>query len=147
MKSLKELLIIGPGPSSSHTIGPYRIVEDFLKTTDNEEVSSYKATLFGSLALTGKGHGTDKVIKDTFSSYNKNVDITFDYDLNDLKHPNTLKLEAILSSGKKMTKTYQSIGGGAYKEEDKPYTVKDIYPFSSFKGLTEYLNENNIDDI
>ncbi len=147
MKSLKELLIIGPGPSSSHTIGPYRIVEDFLKTTDNEEVLSYKVTLYGSLALTGKGHGTDRVIKDTFSSHNKNVDIAFNYNLNDLKHPNTIKLEAALSNGETIVKTYQSIGGGAYKEEDKPYKVKDVYPFSSFKGLTEYLNENNIDDI
>lgn len=147
MKSLRELLIIGPGPSSSHTIGPYRITEDFLKFTNNEDVSSYKVTLYGSLALTGKGHGTDNVIRNTFLSHNKEADIVFDYDLNDIKHPNTMKLEAILSNGEVIEKTYQSIGGGAYKEENEPYKVKDVYPFSSFKGLTDYLNKKKTEDI
>ena len=54
LKSLKELYKIGRGPSSSHTIGPERVayyaVENFGK-------GDYTAELFGSLALTGKGHG------------------------------------------------------------------------------------------
>ncbi len=147
MKSLKELLILGPGPSSSHTIGPYRICEDFLQYTKEYNVINYKVTLYGSLALTGVGHHTDFVIKNIFNQYNKNVEIVFNYDLNNLKHPNTMMLEAILNDNKIISKRYQSIGGGAFKEEDKQYEVKDVYPFSDFKGLTEYLNKNKIDDI
>ncbi len=147
MKSLKELLILGPGPSSSHTIGPYRICEDFLNITSKYDTLKYKVTLYGSLALTGVGHHTDFVIKNIFTQYNKDVDIIFNYDLNNLKHPNTMMLEAILNDNKIISKRYQSIGGGVFKEEDKLYEVNDVYPFNNFKDLIEYLNKNNICDI
>ncbi len=147
MKSLKELLIRGPGPSSSHTIGPYRISKDFLNATGKDEIESYKVTLYGSLAFTGKGHNTDRVIKKAFDESSKKVEILFDFDLKDLKHPNTIKLEAFPKKGGKIAVKYQSIGGGAYKKENEPYEPMDIYPFNDFKGLTEYLNENKINDV
>ena len=59
MKSLKEFYKIGPGPSSSHTLGPKTACEQFLKEyPDSDEI---EITLYGSLSLTGKGHLTDQI--------------------------------------------------------------------------------------
>ena len=63
MKSIKELYRIGTGPSSSHTMGPRKAAEMFL--TRHPEAASFKVTLYGSLAATGKGHMTDVAIIDT----------------------------------------------------------------------------------
>ena len=61
MQSLKELYKIGVGPSSSHTIGPQKIAEFVKQKYPN--ATAFKVVLYGSLALTGKGHGTDAVLK------------------------------------------------------------------------------------
>lgn len=66
--SIFDIFKIGPGPSSSHTIGPMKAALDFLKTIQNlppDAVSSPAAVevhLFGSLSLTGEGHGTHKAV-------------------------------------------------------------------------------------
>ncbi len=59
--SIFDLFSIGIGPSSSHTVGPMRAANNFLKniSTPVEDIHSIEIELFGSLALTGKGHGTD----------------------------------------------------------------------------------------
>jgi L-serine dehydratase len=147
MKSLTALLIKGPGPSSSHTIGPYRICDSFLNEYKNENFVNYIVTLYGSLAFTGKGHKTDEVIKNVFKSYNKQVEIIFNYDLDNIKHPNTLQIEAIKEDNSSIIKRFQSIGGGAFKEENKPYIVDDIYPFNDFTSLKEYLKKSPTADL
>ena len=64
--SLFDLFSIGIGPSSSHTVGPMLAANDFLKKLDDADFFNathrIKVELYGSLALTGKGHGTDKAI-------------------------------------------------------------------------------------
>jgi L-serine dehydratase len=63
---LKEFYKIGPGPSSSHTMGPMRITYDFfqriskLPPDELKRATALKVHLFGSLSATGKGHGTDR---------------------------------------------------------------------------------------
>ncbi|MEY3372973.1 MAG: L-serine ammonia-lyase [Pseudomonadota bacterium] len=62
-----DLFKIGIGPSSSHTVGPMRAAARFVERWLVEEghlaaCSRIKVELFGSLALTGKGHGSDKAI-------------------------------------------------------------------------------------
>ena len=61
--SVFDRLKIGVGPSSSHTLGPWRAAERFLSELRNENlihnVSRVKVDLYGSLSLTGKGHATD----------------------------------------------------------------------------------------
>ncbi len=61
--SVLEGFSIGIGPSSSHTVGPMRAAVRFLKQLKEreflEEVHSIKIELYGSLAMTGKGHATD----------------------------------------------------------------------------------------
>ena len=52
MESLKELYKIGPGPSSSHTMGPQRAARIF--NEKNPNAASFRAHLYGSLAATGK---------------------------------------------------------------------------------------------
>ena len=62
MESLRELYRIGPGPSSSHTMGPERAARMFLKKAPN--AVAYRVTLMGSLAATGKGHLTDIALEE-----------------------------------------------------------------------------------
>ncbi|WP_276381701.1 L-serine ammonia-lyase [Flavobacterium sp. H4147] len=61
--SVFDMLKIGVGPSSSHTLGPWRAAERFLGELKNEaildQISRVKVDLYGSLSLTGKGHATD----------------------------------------------------------------------------------------
>ncbi len=60
--SVFDLFSIGIGPSSSHTVGPMKAALRFASSVDLTKVSRIKVELFGSLAYTGKGHGTDKAI-------------------------------------------------------------------------------------
>jgi L-serine dehydratase len=66
MTTLEEFYKVGPGPSSSHTIGPMRITYDFyqrctkLPADQLAKATSLKVHLFGSLSATGKGHGTER---------------------------------------------------------------------------------------
>lgn len=66
MTVLDEFYKVGPGPSSSHTIGPMRITYDFYKrcvqlpADQLAKVTGLKVHLFGSLSATGKGHGTER---------------------------------------------------------------------------------------
>ncbi|HWA81603.1 MAG TPA: L-serine ammonia-lyase [Acetobacteraceae bacterium] len=66
MISIFDLFKIGIGPSSSHTVGPMRAAHHFVARLIEEgrisRVASLNVTLFGSLAWTGKGHGTDKAV-------------------------------------------------------------------------------------
>lgn len=61
--SVFEIFKIGVGPSSSHTLGPWRAAERFwnylLERDSLDKILSIKVMLYGSLAKTGKGHGTD----------------------------------------------------------------------------------------
>jgi L-serine dehydratase len=63
---LEEFYKVGPGPSSSHTIGPMRITYDFyqrctkLPASQLDQATGLKVHLYGSLSATGKGHGTER---------------------------------------------------------------------------------------
>ncbi len=64
--SVFDMLKIGVGPSSSHTLGPWRAGERFLEELRSENIiqsiSRIKTDLYGSLSLTGKGHATDLAV-------------------------------------------------------------------------------------
>jgi L-serine dehydratase len=66
MTVVEEFYKVGPGPSSSHTIGPMRITYDFyqrctkLPADQLAQATGLKVHLFGSLSATGKGHGTER---------------------------------------------------------------------------------------
>ena len=66
MTVIDEFYKVGPGPSSSHTIGPMRITYDFyqrctkLPADQIAKATALKVNLFGSLSATGQGHGTER---------------------------------------------------------------------------------------
>lgn len=65
--SVKDIFKIGIGPSSSHTLGPWRAAQRFTSAVHDryslDRLASVKVLLYGSLAKTGKGHGTDIAIQ------------------------------------------------------------------------------------
>ena len=98
MYSLKEVYKIGRGPSSSHSMGPELATKDFLR---RYPVASYYAvTLYGSLAMTGRGHLTDQAILSAFGD--KKTEIVFDTKTKDLPHPNTMIFSAYAENGEKL---------------------------------------------
>ena len=145
MKSLRELLLLGPGPSSSHTIAPYRIAERFLSEHKDEGLARIRVLLRGSLSLTGKGHRTDQVLLRAFS--NVPTEIVFDSDFDHLPHPNTMVVEAVTKEGKRIRETFFSLGGGAYRRMGERRKSKDVYPFQSFDEMKDYLRKERIDDV
>ncbi|MEI2738046.1 MAG: L-serine ammonia-lyase [Chitinophagaceae bacterium] len=65
--SVFDIFKIGVGPSSSHTLGPWRAAQRFVQTLQQKkilfDVTEVKVLLYGSLAKTGKGHGTDVAVQ------------------------------------------------------------------------------------
>lgn len=141
MESIKELYKIGRGPSSSHTIGPERACKLFKEM--HSDADSFKAVLYGSLAKTGKGHGTDNVIKKTFSPFK--CDVRFDCLTSNIPHPNTFDLIA-LKDGKEIFKSrVLSVGGGSILFSGQEYDLpKKIYKLSKFSDISEYCQNKNI---
>ena len=131
MKSIKEIYRIGNGPSSSHTMGPKRAAQLFLDK--HHDAGKFVATLYGSLAATGKGHLTDAAILDVLSpaatttiEWQPNVFLPF--------HPNAVKLESYNRAGDVTDSwTVYSIGGGTLSDGTK------------IIGLDEQRNRNIYD--
>jgi L-serine dehydratase len=80
--SVFDMFKIGVGPSSSHTLGPWRAAQIFLKSLEDrnflDQVMSIEILLYGSLAKTGKGHGTDIAVQLGLSGDDP---VTFDVNL------------------------------------------------------------------
>ena len=86
MQSLKMLYKIGKGPSSSHTMGPQYAAEYI--NENYPDASFIKVILYGSLAKTGKGHGTDRAIKETLKNIKTEITIIIMFFLSILiNHP------------------------------------------------------------
>lgn len=140
MGSIKEIFKIGRGPSSSHTIGPERACIRLNEMYPN--AGSYKIVLYGSLSKTGKGHGTDYVIRQTLAC--KNVDIVFD-DLTETDHPNTMRC-FVFENGKPVGEhTVLSIGGGDIVFDGGILRDKQtVYRHNSFSEISGYCKEQGI---
>lgn len=77
--SIFDMFKVGIGPSSSHTLGPWIAVQRWIEELEHEkkiaQITDIKVILYGSLALTGKGHCTDKAICLAFLGYDpKSID-------------------------------------------------------------------------
>lgn len=137
MKTIKELYRIGTGPSSSHTMGPRKAAEIFLKR--HPDAAFFTVTLYGSLAATGKGHMTDVAILDTLQPAAP-VEIIWQPKIFLPFHPNGMTFAAYDVNHKPIDEwTVYSIGGGALSEGDKEQTIQspDIYEMSR---MTEILH-------
>ena len=134
MQSLKKLYKVGIGPSSSHTMGPQYAAEYVNDTYP--EADFVKVILYGSLALTGEGHGTDKALSTTLKAENE---IILNTDEKDLPHPNTLDF-IVLKQGEEIAKVRaMSIGGGEIRIEGVPaVTAPEVYPQKNFEEIKDY---------
>jgi len=141
MKSLRNLYRIGKGPSSSHTMGPEAAAlrfKSFYGTAD-----FYEATLYGSLALTGKGHLTDEAVRNAF--FPKTSAIIFDTETGDLPHPNTMDLRAYSNGALLGEWRVCSVGGGAIQVMGMPETDEpDVYPHKNFSEISAYCREHSL---
>ena len=131
MQSLKELYRVGAGPSSSHSMGPQRASLQFKARFPR--AATYRVTLYGSLAATGKGHGTDRAIQDALAP--KSVELIWKPQTVFPFHPNGLDFEA-LSDTKMVMGEWRvfSVGGGELREENKP-VPPSVYPVSDMAGI------------
>ncbi len=135
MQSLKKLYKIGIGPSSSHTMGPQYAAEYVNEHFPDAEF--VKVILYGSLALTGEGHGTDKALSSTLKAKNE---IVLDVETEELPHPNTLDF-LIYDKDNNLIETVRamSIGGGEIRIEGQPsVTAPEVYPQKNFEEIKDY---------
>lgn len=138
MKSLKELYRIGKGPSSSHTIGPERACRLFLQ--ENPNADCFKVILYGSLAKTGAGHGTESVIKSVLPS----VEVNYDMET-PTAHPNTMDLVAYQNNCAIAQMRIYSVGGGAIAIEGRADKVQnEIYPHNLLADIRAYCEMRNM---
>ena len=142
MESLRELYRIGYGPSSSHTMGPRYAAERFI--SEHPEVTKVRAELYGSLAATGKGHLTDKAIREVFSKSNKSIDILWFPDQFKPFHPNAITFVSLEPDT--FSDTYYSVGGGKIVKEGETSNINaEIYPkdeLGSMEKLLKYADSN-----
>ncbi|MBQ3151787.1 MAG: L-serine ammonia-lyase, iron-sulfur-dependent, subunit alpha [Clostridia bacterium] len=141
MESIDQLYRIGRGPSSSHTIGPERAcIAIKNRFTDADFI---KVVLYGSLAKTGEGHGTDVVILKTL--FPVKCEVVFNTEEESIPHPNTMdfmiyRQEALLSVVRVM-----SVGGGRILFENEEETKAPIvYGLNKFHDIAEYCNSKMI---
>ena len=135
MKTIKEIYRIGHGPSSSHTMAPRFASEQFLAR--HPEAARFEVTLYGSLALTGKGHLTDVAIMEVFAN-KAPITINWQPDIFLPYHPNGMTFKSFNVEGVITEEwTVYSVGGGALAEEGKAAVLPDIYPITK---MTDILN-------
>ncbi len=140
MQSIKTIYKIGPGPSSSHTFGPMMASKFMLK--NYPEATNYKVFLYGSLALTGKGHLTDKIIIKTLGP--TPCDVKFDYKTQ-VNHPNTMIIQAFKEDKELGSHTFVSIGGGKIEVDgQKGSEEPEIYPHTTMDDIQTYCHEKHM---
>lgn len=139
MITIKSVYKVGHGPSSSHTVGPYRaasILRARFPKADRVEI-----TLYGSLAFTGEGHGTANALRSVFPD----ALITSDPKKHHLPHPNTMLF--VMYEGE--TEVYRnrvfSVGGGSILfEGEEPEDTEEIYEENCFTDILERCKHESI---
>lgn len=139
MKSVKEIYKIGRGPSSSHTMGPFKAVRNFVE--NHPEAKSLQVTLYGSLSATGKGHLTDRAVIDAFAE--GNVEIIWEKESLPF-HPNGMEVASVDGEGNVLDKwTYYSVGGGDIVCTEHPIEAEDggeVYKMNTMKEVLDWCN-------
>lgn len=140
MDSLKELFKVGNGPSSSHTMGPERAAKIFKEK--NQDASSFKVELYGSLALTGKGHLTDYIIVETLKP--KHTEIIWKPEYVHPYHTNGMKFISLDENGNEINSWLVfSVGGGTIMEEGQQRQGgSKVYPLGTMDEIMEWCEKN-----
>ena len=164
--SVFDIFKIGIGPSSSHTVGPMKAARAFLDSAPG--ASKYQVTLFGSLAWTGKGHGTDSAVLLGLAGHEPEtidpdaidgilqkvraegqITVEFNYDRELERHTNGMHFigfdedDSIIAE-----EDWYSLGGGfiARGTEAEPATHagEPRIPFATSESLLEAAAKNNL---
>lgn len=150
--SVFDMFKIGVGPSSSHTLGPWRAALRFIQTLQQKKLlrqtQSITVLLYGSLAKTGKGHGTDiavlmglcaedpviidinsisskvqqiQSLKKLWLNNEKDIDVDVQFLITEVLpfHPNGLSFLANCNNEIQISETFYSIGGGFVVKENE----------------------------
>ncbi|MDY2728298.1 MAG: L-serine ammonia-lyase, iron-sulfur-dependent, subunit alpha [Candidatus Onthovivens sp.] len=141
MKSISDVYIVGNGPSSSHTMGPSFALEYVFYKYPN--IDSIKIILYGSLALTGKGHLTDKVLENKLKLKNINYDIQFDT-VTKVKHPNTMDFIISTPNGIKNERILSTGGGSIRVLSKKREKQQEVYDEHYLSSILKICNERKI---
>lgn len=142
MKSIRELYRIGTGPSSSHTMGPRKAAEIFLK--NHRHASGYEVVLYGSLAATGKGHMTDVAILDVLEKTEMPVKIIWKPEVFLPYHPNGMTFRSLNAAGLPSDEwTVYSVGGGAIEGEGLAHEGGgEIYDRNTMSEIMDYCDRS-----
>lgn len=138
MESIKEIFRVGRGPSSSHTMGPNRAARIYKEKHPNTK--SFKVTLYGSLALTGKGHLTDQTIINELKP--AKVEIVWEQNIKKDFHPNALQFE-VNQKGQEADKwLVYSVGGGKIlDDQNKNKQEALIYSQNNMQDVINYYKD------
>ncbi len=138
MESIKKIFKIGNGPSSSHTMGPKRAAEIFAEK--NPDAQTFKVYLYGSLALTGKGHMTDYIILKTLA---KPTEIIWKNNETLPLHPNGMMFKAYGEDKEKQNEwEVYSIGGGELMDKNSESNEENIYSQNTMADIITYLEKH-----
>lgn len=143
MESLKELYKIGRGPSSSHTMGPYKAASLF--ASRHPEADAFRVTLYGSLAATGKGHLTDRAILEALAP-TAPAEIVWRADEVLPVHTNGMLFESL--SGGRTTDSWRaySIGGGTVIDDGAlARERRSIYPLKHISDILDWCGRTGGD--
>ena len=123
-------------------MGPRAAAEAFIK--EHPEATKVQAELYGSLAATGKGHLTDRAIREVFQSHSIPVDILWFPDQVKPFHPNAVTLRMVEPD--ELSETYYSVGGGKIvKDGEEEQSASDVYDGSkvgTMERLLSYCEDN-----
>jgi len=166
--SVFDIFKIGIGPSSSHTVGPMKAANAFVALLTGADVAKFHVELFGSLAWTGKGHGTDTAIllglyghspetldPDAVAGLlaeiraDERVVIDYNYKRELERHTNGMAFVALDAAGGILHEAnYFSLGGGFIAEGDEPEPAGQAgeppLAFSSSESLLEIAASNDL---
>ena len=123
-------------------MGPRLAADLFLS---RHQGARFRVTLYGSLAATGKGHLTDKVLEDAFGD--RPHEILFNMRERLPRHPNGMLFETLDDAGHVKTswKVY-SVGGGAIREHDvDDWTPRGAYELSKMTDILAYCRDHRIE--
>ncbi len=142
MKSIREIYKIGKGPSSSHTMGPERAAKAVL--AEYPDADRFTVTLYGSLAKTGRGHGTDRAILETLAPVPAEIRWCEDGQI-PLPHPNTMDFQAFRAERPLGTLRVLSVGGGDIRVVGRPQSESpEVYAEKNFAEISALCKKERI---
>jgi L-serine dehydratase len=137
--SVFDIFKIGVGPSSSHTLGPWRAAQAFLKSLRElgilAELNHIQVVLYGSLAKTGRGHGTDIAIQLGLAGYDP-VDI------------DTSTIPSIIANIKKNKSLAPGLGACFDPAEDISFLTRESLPYhpNALSFVADFRNHPGISE-